>query len=94
MLLPHEAPYPLFIDLQRLDETEVRLDAAVAPERMLRLERLDAGEQACIALADLQSPSTLHPNSSSLLFHSRVGSPTSCLSRAFCCSRRASCRVC
>lgn len=35
---------------------QIRPDATIPPERMISLERLDAGEQAFIALGDLEQP--------------------------------------
>jgi hypothetical protein len=44
----------LLIDRKLLHEVQMRPDPTIRPERMLSLERLDAGEQAFIALGDLE----------------------------------------
>jgi hypothetical protein len=48
----HQAQHLLLVNWQLLHEAQIRSDPAVAPERVLRLERLNAAEQSLIAMGD------------------------------------------
>jgi hypothetical protein len=90
VMRPHEPQDAFLIDRQLGREAQVGPNATIAPERRLDLQCLDAGQQVLIPLDHSQRPLPRHPSSSSLVFNSRVSSPTSCFSRAFSCARRAS----
>jgi hypothetical protein len=54
MMLPHQAQNPLLVHRHLRHEVQVRPDAAVAPERVLRFELLDLRQQLLIALGHLE----------------------------------------
>jgi hypothetical protein len=54
VMLPHQTQNALFVDHTLLHKAQVCPNAAVAPEGMLGLQRLDAREQAVVALDDPQ----------------------------------------
>jgi hypothetical protein len=84
---------PLLVDGPLCNKPPVGPHAAIAPARMVGLQRFEAREPALIPLADPQRPAARQPNRASLLFHAHVSSPTSGFNRAFACSRWASWRV-
>jgi hypothetical protein len=51
-MLPHQAPHPLLVHRPLRHEAQLGPDPAVAPERVLSLERLHALEQSVITLGD------------------------------------------
>jgi hypothetical protein len=77
MVLPHQAQKPLLVDLEVLDEVEVRPDSPLAPARRRSFAGLNPREQALILLDDPTRPTPLHASNSSLFFHSRSSAPTS-----------------
>jgi hypothetical protein len=78
-----QAQHPLLVDRALLDITPVGPDPAVPPTRVLGFKRSDAWPQLVVMLNDLERPLAPQPHSSSLVFSSRVSSPTSFFSRAF-----------
>src|SRR5262249_42116550 len=90
VMLPHQPQDAFFIDQQLGHKAQVGPNAAIAPEGMLRLQCLDLGQQVFTPLDGPQRPVPRHANLLSLLFCSKVSSPTSCLSWVFSCTRRAS----
>ena len=56
VVLPHHLKHALLLVRKLLPEVQIRPDPTIPPERMISLERLDAGEQAFIALGDLEQP--------------------------------------
>jgi hypothetical protein len=66
----HQAPHPLFVHRELLHKPQVGPDAAVTPEGMLSLQRLEAWEKALISLYDSQRPLPHHASHSSLFLTS------------------------
>jgi hypothetical protein len=91
--LPQPSQPPLLVDRVMRHDREGSPETALAPARGLGLERPDAQQPLRLALDDPQGPWPRQARSVSLLFHSQVSSPTSCLRQAFSGCRRASFRV-
>jgi hypothetical protein len=49
-MLPHQPQNPFLMNRQLLHKPQMRPDAAVTPEWMLGLERLNARDEFCITL--------------------------------------------
>jgi hypothetical protein len=75
VMRPHQAPPPLLVHRPRLHEAQLGPAPAVAPERVLRLERLPALEPRVMTLGDQEGAWPAPPSHSSLLVHAHVSSP-------------------
>jgi hypothetical protein len=95
LMRSHQPQHALLMDALRLDNAQRGPEPAVAPERMLGLECLKAGEQAFGPLGGHpERAMPCQPSSSSLFVHSRSNAPTRPLSCACSRSRWASFRAC
>jgi len=89
-----EAQDPLLVHGQTVGIAQGGPDPTVAPERMLRFERLHSGQHRDIACRDFGRGAAAHPSSSSVFFTSSVRSATTRLSRLFSRSSRATWSAC
>ena len=82
LVLSHQLQPARLMDGQLRDEARICPEPAGAPERLLSLERLHAGEPTLVPLHRPERPLPCQPSRSSLFFHFRAVRDLSCGARA------------
>ena len=71
LMREHQLQHAFLLDGLLVDKAQGGPDLAVAPERMLGLQCLNAGEQAFVPLEHPERAMPYQPKPSSLVFHAR-----------------------